>query len=369
MKIGNQITESPHPPPRHVEEARPTSSPSRCLRSVGIPEPERRFDEYPHQLSGGMRQRVDDRHRAGVRPQAAVRRRADHRARRHRAGPDPRPAPGAAARAVHGDDPRHPRPRRGRRPRRRDRGDVRGPDRREGADPQCCSRRCGCPYTEALLQLDPEARPTRATPGSQAIAGGPPDLVNPPTGLPVRAPLPVRAGQVPAGGAAAASSDTPGHEYRCWFPVGTPEGRAARRRNRPAADFDAGTDGVDQAAPSRRRSSHGPRRRGSDLMAGSGTAHLRAPDDGAAAGRGPRRRVPRRAHGLEGPRRLRHQPRRAARARRSASSASRAAASRRPAGRSCSCPARPSGTVALRRHRPHRAHGRGAAQDPAPACR
>ena len=54
------------------------------------------------------------RHRRGdrLRAEAALRRRAHHRARRDGAGADPRPAPGAAARALHGDDPRHPRPRR-----------------------------------------------------------------------------------------------------------------------------------------------------------------------------------------------------------------------------------------------------------------
>jgi peptide/nickel transport system ATP-binding protein len=57
MTIGKQITESLH---LHLgmnrHESRDTAV--ALLRSVNIPEPERRFDEYPHQLSGGMRQRV-----------------------------------------------------------------------------------------------------------------------------------------------------------------------------------------------------------------------------------------------------------------------------------------------------------------------
>ena len=33
-------------------------APSSCSRMVEIPEPERRFDAFPHQLSGGQRQRA-----------------------------------------------------------------------------------------------------------------------------------------------------------------------------------------------------------------------------------------------------------------------------------------------------------------------
>ena len=57
MRIGRQITEIVL---RHarVSGAEAKRRAIELLRLVGIPEPDRRFDQYPHQFSGGMRQRI-----------------------------------------------------------------------------------------------------------------------------------------------------------------------------------------------------------------------------------------------------------------------------------------------------------------------
>src|SRR5688572_13841373 len=55
LTVGRQIEEVIE---RHSKEKDPRGKAIALLRAVGIPEPERRIDEYPFQLSGGQKQRV-----------------------------------------------------------------------------------------------------------------------------------------------------------------------------------------------------------------------------------------------------------------------------------------------------------------------
>ena len=57
MKIGNQITESLRLN-RHMKKDEAKKVALELMKSVGIPHAEKRFDQYPFQFSGGMRQRI-----------------------------------------------------------------------------------------------------------------------------------------------------------------------------------------------------------------------------------------------------------------------------------------------------------------------
>ncbi len=56
--IGNQIAEAIELHQKGLSKVQIREKTIEMLRLVGIPEPAKRVDEYPHQLSGGMRQRV-----------------------------------------------------------------------------------------------------------------------------------------------------------------------------------------------------------------------------------------------------------------------------------------------------------------------
>ncbi|EHR50305.1 oligopeptide/dipeptide ABC transporter, ATP-binding protein [Saccharomonospora marina XMU15] len=56
-KVGAHLTETVRKHQR-LDRAKARARAEELLRLVGIPEPRRRFGQYPHELSGGMRQRV-----------------------------------------------------------------------------------------------------------------------------------------------------------------------------------------------------------------------------------------------------------------------------------------------------------------------
>ena len=172
------------------------------LDRVGIPSAEVRLKDYPHQFSGGMRQRAMIAMALALRAEAPDRGRAHDRARRHHPGADPR-APARARRgARHGAHAHHARPRRRRRDVRARERHVRGHVRGDRSADQLFARPRH-PYTLGLLQSIPrlDARRKEAlTP----IEGAPPDMLRPPGACPFEPRCRFSVDESDARGAAAA---------------------------------------------------------------------------------------------------------------------------------------------------------------------
>ncbi len=228
MKVGRQITESLR---FHLDMDKDESREIALslLRSVGIPETVRRLGEYPHQLSGGMRQRVtiaialacgpkllfaDEPTTAlDVTVQAQILNLLQQQQRERNM---------AMILVTH------------------DLGVVAGRSDEiavmyagqivETAPTRTLFAEVRMPYTEALLKSIPKLDQPSHT-RLDAIAGRPPDLVNPPVGCKFTARCPYAQEKCRDEEPPLIEAETAGHYYRCWFPVGTPAGDEAFARN------------------------------------------------------------------------------------------------------------------------------------------
>jgi peptide/nickel transport system ATP-binding protein len=231
MRVGKQITESLL---YHLDISKDYANELALalLASVGIPEPQRRLREYPHQLSGGMRQRVMIAIALACGPKLLF---AD----------EPTTALDVTVQAQILDLLKAQQSERfmamilvthdlGVVAGRADEIAVmyagkiveKGPARVLFTDMKM-------PYTEALLQSIPKITDKSHT-RLRVIGGRPPALINPPAGCRFAARCPYAQHKCVEEEPPLLPASTPGHEFRCWFPVGTPEGRAALERNAAA---------------------------------------------------------------------------------------------------------------------------------------
>jgi peptide/nickel transport system ATP-binding protein len=96
------------------------------------------------------------------------------------------------------------------------------------------------PYTEALLRSIPKLNaPSHSR--LATITGRPPDIVNPPPGCKFAPRCPYVQPRCEQEEPPLLDAETPGHEFRCWIPIGTPENRAALEANQRAGNMSATT--------------------------------------------------------------------------------------------------------------------------------
>ncbi len=231
MKIGKQLTEVLR---QHLDITKDYSKELALslLQSVGIPEAERRLAEYPHKMSGGMRQRVmiaiaiacgpkllfaDEPTTAlDVTVQAQILDLLQEQQRERYmamilvthdlgvvAGRADEIAVMYAGRVV------------------------------EKAPTRTLFQSLRHPYTEALLRSIPQlAEPSHTK--LTAIGGRPPDIINPPTGCKFSPRCPYAQPRCEVEEPPLVDGAEHGHAFRCWIPVGTPESRAALEANQQA---------------------------------------------------------------------------------------------------------------------------------------
>jgi peptide/nickel transport system ATP-binding protein len=228
VNIGRQITESLRyhlHMPRDQADATALS----LMKSVGIPESERRIKEYPHQMSGGMRQRIviavalacgpkllfaDEPTTAlDVTVQAQILNLLQQQQRERDM---------AMVLVTH------------------DLGVVAGRADDiavmyagqivERAPTKTLFAQMRMPYTEGLLKSIPKLeQPSHSR--LEIIGGRPPDMINQPVGCKFSPRCPYAQERCRVEEPPLIEADTPGHYFRCWYPVGTDAGREALERN------------------------------------------------------------------------------------------------------------------------------------------
>jgi peptide/nickel transport system ATP-binding protein len=228
VKISRQITESLR---YHLDMPRDQADATALtlMKSVGIPEPERRLNEYPHQMSGGMRQRIVIAVALACGPKLLF---AD----------EPTTALDVTVQAqilnlLHQQQ------------RERDMAMVlvthdlgvvagRADDIAvmyagqivETAPTRTLFAQMRMPYTEALLKSIPKLeQPSHSR--LEIIGGRPPDLIHPPIGCKFSPRCPYVQERCRVEEPPLVEAEIPGHYFRCWYPVGTDAGRDALERN------------------------------------------------------------------------------------------------------------------------------------------